>query len=544
MLNWKRTLTLTLCLLAVAAASVNIFAEGESTATPADATVTTAAPAETTAPAPAETTAAPAETTTPAPTYSFQLTLLLDDGTTYQTLSQTAAAATCTFPLAAPAKTGYTFKGWSDGSALYQTAYSAAPGAHTLRAVWEATLYTITYVDDGAVLSTGTYTMDSVTPLPTLNKTGYTFAGWALNGQKLTSALPAGLCGNITLTAQWQVNTYTITFNTTGGAPLPTATYTIESGAVLPTPTRDGYTFTGWATLDGQSVALIPPAAYGDITLFAKWQANTYTIVFDAAGGSAVAPVPYTIETGAELPTPVRAGYTFLGWFAADGQKVSSIPSGRFGDVALTAQWLEQSAAITYTASVGGSLSTEAELVGKDTGTPASSPTAAAGYRFAGWYCDAAYTVPVDAGWVTADGTLHPQKLGGLHADAAYYAKFELLLGELTISAACLDREQSLIFTVTGQPSAAELGPISLTVVIPAGQTAVTIADLPVGVYTISAQNGWSWRCTALGDLTLLVQAGDSSNRVSFQTTLRQDKRRWLNDCIYDKKENGKETAP
>lgn len=414
-MNRKHACALILCAL-LGSATLNIFA-AETTVTPAETTApetTTAAP-QTTTPAP-ETTTAPITTapeTTAAPTYSYQLTLLLDDGTVCQSYSQTTTAASCTFPLISPpAKHGYTFLGWTDGFNLYNNAYLAAPGSHTLRAVWEATAYTVTYVDGSTVLGLDTYTVEKAPSLLPRTKDGYTFLGWALNGQILP-VFPSGVTGNITLTAQWQLNKYTVSFDTTGGDPLPASPYTIESGLVLPSPTRTGYTFTGWTTLTGTPVGVIPVGTYGNIALRAQWEAINYTITYNSAGGTALPPTMYTIETGARLPTPTRPGYTFSGWRDERGLPVDAVPVGSYGNIALTAEWIEQTVTIHYTAAtVGGTVSVPTETIGMATGMPMSTAIPNAGYRFAGWYRDPACTIPVEAGWVDATAAIHPQRSG------------------------------------------------------------------------------------------------------------------------------------
>jgi len=117
----------------------------------------------------------------------------------------------------------------------------------------------------------------------------------------------------------------------------------------------------------------------------------------------------------------------------------------------------------------------------------------------------------VDSG----SGVLNPQKdASGLYEHGTvYYAKFQLKLGSLTVTAAGVDAVQSLIFTVVLDPDAAELADITLTVVIPAGETSVKICDLPAGVCTVTAQNGWSWRYDIAAD------AVDAARAASAQST-------------------------
>jgi len=128
---------------------------------------------------------------------------------------------------------------------------------------------------------------------------------------------------------------HTITFNPTGGIVNPATMQTQEDGtlASLPTPTRAGYTFLGWFTEEtgGEQVTLTT-VFDADATVYAQWKTMTpvpvlHTITFNPTGGTVNPTTMQTQEDGtlASLPTPTRAGYTFLGWFTAEagGEQVT-----------------------------------------------------------------------------------------------------------------------------------------------------------------------------------------------------------------------------
>ena len=105
------------------------------------------------------------------------------------------------------------------------------------------------------MLFRSTYNIEQAITLPSPTKTGYTFAGWKVTmaggNWKTTDSVykgtvAAGKYGNVTLTAQWTVNTYTITYKYNNGAADTTAKYTIEQSITLPSPSKTGYTFAGW----------------------------------------------------------------------------------------------------------------------------------------------------------------------------------------------------------------------------------------------------------------------------------------------------------
>lgn len=119
----------------------------------------------------------------------------------------------------------------------------------------------------------------------------------------------------------------TITLNPNGGA-LPE--YSLVAGAALPIPTKTGYTFAGWyenQEFSGDPVTDVPTDSTENLNFYAKWTANTYTVIFDANGGS-VNPTSAVTVAGklTSLPTPTYDGYDFIGWYTQKdgGEKVTT----------------------------------------------------------------------------------------------------------------------------------------------------------------------------------------------------------------------------
>ena len=140
---------------------------------------------------------------------------------------------------------------------------------------------------------------------------------------------------------------YTVTFDATGGSVSPT-TRTVASGAsvgTLPTPTRTGWTFTGWFTAEtGGTQVSAATQVTRDVTYYAQWTPVQNTVTFNANGGS-VSPTTRTVASGASvgtLPTPTRTGWTFTGWFTAltGGTQVSAATQVT-RDVTYYAQWTQ-----------------------------------------------------------------------------------------------------------------------------------------------------------------------------------------------------------
>ena len=152
---------------------------------------------------------------------------------------------------------------------------------------------------------------------------GYTFISW---DKAIPATMPAE---NMTLTAQWRINQYTITFDTDGGSAIAPITQDYGTAITAPAaPTKTGYTFAGW----DRAIPATMPA--GDMTIKANWAVNQYTISFDTDGGSNIAPITQDYGTAIAAPAaPTKTGYTFAGW---DRTIPNTMPAE---DLTLTAHW-------------------------------------------------------------------------------------------------------------------------------------------------------------------------------------------------------------
>ena len=144
-------------------------------------------------------------------------------------------------------------------------------------------------------------------------RTGHTQVGWAtVDGGEKVYGLDDIYTKNeaLTLYPVWSTNQYTITFDTAGGSEIAPITQDYGTNIAAPAdPTREGYTFIGW----DRDIPEIMPAE--NMTVTAKWEINRYTITFDTAGGSEIAPITQGYGTAITAPAdPTREGYTFIGW--------------------------------------------------------------------------------------------------------------------------------------------------------------------------------------------------------------------------------------
>ena len=159
------------------------------------------------------------------------------------------------------------------------------------------------------------------------SRQGYQFTDWYLDDTKYD--FNAAVTGNMTLTAKWTANSYTITFDTGGGSAIAPITQDYGTQITAPAdPTREGYTFIGW----DKAIPATMPAE--DLTVTAQWRINQYTIAFDTDGGSAIAPITQDYGTQITAPAdPTREGYTFIGW---DKAIPATMPAE---NITITAQW-------------------------------------------------------------------------------------------------------------------------------------------------------------------------------------------------------------
>lgn len=155
------------------------------------------------------------------------------------------------------------------------------------------------------------------------SRAGYTFTGWNTAPDGSGDPYNAGdsVSGNMTLYAQWNMNPYTVTFDSNGGSLVPSQTVYHEDTAEQPAnPVKTDYAFAGWYTDNEtfQNVWDFNNLVTENITLYARWENNNnnYTVTFESNGGTAVE--GQTVLHGATVTKPkdpIKEGYTFMGWY-------------------------------------------------------------------------------------------------------------------------------------------------------------------------------------------------------------------------------------
>ena len=281
-------------------------------------------------------------------------------------------------------RTGYTFKGWYDNENLTGSPVTAIGGAETGNkeywAKWEINQYTITFDTNGGseiAPITQDYGTEITAPADPTRK-GYTFKGW---DKEIPETMPAE---NITVKAQWEINQYTITFDTNGGSEIAPITQDYGTEITAPAdPTRKGYTFKGW----DKEIPETMPAE--NITVKAQWEINQYTITFDTNGGSEIAPITQDYGTEITAPAdPTRKGYTFKGW---DKEIPETMPAE---NITVKAQWEINQYTITFDTNGGSEIAPITQDYGTEITAPAD-PTRK-GYTFKGWDKEIPETMPAE----------------------------------------------------------------------------------------------------------------------------------------------------
>ena len=330
-------------------------------------------------------------------------------------------------PITAPAdpiREGYTFIGWDRDIPKTMPAENI-----TVTAQWEINQYTITFDTNGGS-EIAPITQDygtEITAPDNPTRKGYTFKGW---DKEIPETMPAE---NITVTAQWEINRYTITFDTNGGSEIAPITQDYGTKITAPAdPTRKGYTFKGW----DKEIPKTMPAE--NMTVKAQWEINQYAITFDTNGGSEIAPITQDYGTAITAPdNPTREGYTFIGW---DRDIPEIMPAE---NIAVTAQWEINRYTITFD-TAGGS---EIAPITQDYGTNITAPAdpTRKGYTFKGWDKEIPETMPAENITITARWRDTEKPTGEIIIGTNKWNKF---LNELTFGIFFKDTQEVTINAV------------------------------------------------------------------------------------------------
>ena len=293
----------------------------------------------------------------------YNIVYTMDGGTATPANPTTYTIESSAITLNNPTKAGYDFAGWTgtdlDAATTEVTIAAGSTGIRSYTATWTPTVYNIVYTDDGTATPANPTTYTIETPTFTLTnptKTGHTFKGWKLNGEgvaQMTVTITTGSTGDKAYTATWQVNQYTITFDSNGGSDVDPITQDYGTTITSPdVPTRTGYDFDGWSP----AVPATMPAE--NMTVVAQWTLATYTVTITGGGVTADNTTPeygddvvLTIMTDPDATlTSLKVNGTEVKESIADNQYTIENVSG---DINVVATWSSTKEFITLAQGVG-----------------------------------------------------------------------------------------------------------------------------------------------------------------------------------------------
>lgn len=330
---------------------------------------------------------------------------------------------------------------YTDEALTKEYSATAITADTTLYAKYDENQYTVAFAYDytgapAAPTSVKAYYTGTIA-LPTADtRIGYTFDGWYYGDIEVTTstqyqALDSDGDGNgdgdgvtgVTLTAKYDATDYTVVYhlNYTDATDTPASTVFEWDDTLntLATPTRDGYTLAGWAKTDNATAETViaTAATYGsvftdatdtEVEVYAVWTAKEYTVAFDLNDDTDTS-TPDSIDsitdmtwsgTFSGLVTPVRAGYTFDGWYYDSGSISNHVIDGdtysedigvddNTNPVTLTAKWTEKTDyTLTFNDQIDNTADDTDTMAWTGTVTLPTAPTQT-GYTFGGWYTDA-----------------------------------------------------------------------------------------------------------------------------------------------------------
>lgn len=261
-----------------------------------------------------------------------------------------------------PSKVGYTFAGWApEGQASYYNFNTPVTSDITLVAVWQTTqICTITFNLNGGYGDFPDITINRLEkieePSAKPAKAGNHFKYWALSTDLTKEYNWNNLVSeNITLIAVWENFNRVVSFNSNGGTAAP-GTIILNVGDCVSDfekmlnenqPERIGYTFEFWATSPTSNVAYnLDLPVTNNLTLYAIWRINTYTVSFNLDGGSGSFPnktINYGSTVSKPAATPTKDGFTFKYW-ALSGQTTEyNFSTPVTSDITLVAIWEQDS---------------------------------------------------------------------------------------------------------------------------------------------------------------------------------------------------------
>ena len=303
------------------------------------------------------------------------------------------------------------------------TALAVQPdGSLVIKLYYPRSAYTVSYDANGhGIAPSPQYNVlyGSTLSEPTApSDKGWTFGGWytdpaCTDGNEWTFGQGGStVTGDTTLYAKWTAKTYTVTYDTQGGAAIADKTGVLWADSSLTaTPTRPGYTFTGWNTrADSTGDTVDATTTYSTLaggddtqaseTIYAQWEMRSdFTLHYDSAGGTDVSDRDGVSwgQTDLVPAAPTLTGYTLDGWYTAAGDKIdattpfSAVDPTAASDATLTAHWSANAYSVVFDkngADATGAMADE-PMTYDATAALTANVFGRPGYDFTGWNTEA-----------------------------------------------------------------------------------------------------------------------------------------------------------
>jgi uncharacterized repeat protein (TIGR02543 family) len=317
-----------------------------------------------------------------------------------------------------PNRLGFSFQGWYLDEAFTKPLTQTKMPAEDLYlyAKWDINIYTVTFVDlFNRPLRTTFVGHGETAPAPnvpniTSGNTLYVFRGWDNPHQNITSSITIKALYNQSTISSPPVQSarvITLTFESNGGTTVPELTQNEETSITLASPTRTGYAFEGWFEDSGlNSLFNATEMPSSDLTLYAKWTAKTYTIVFDGNGGTGTME-SLSVSFSGIVSVPAISGitrthYNFEGWnTSADGSGVNyfvddNIEMNSEG-INLYAIWSAVVYSISYDLFLSGVTNSNPTSYTVESGTITLTSPSRVGYTFNHWTLSNTQVTTIDA---------------------------------------------------------------------------------------------------------------------------------------------------
>lgn len=213
------------------------------------------------------------------------------------------------------------------------------------------------------------------------SREGYTFKSWYKDGKEFN--FETLITEDITLTAKWEINKYTVKFDSNGGTEVKPQTVEFNKTVNKPEdPTKEGHTFEGW--YKGDKEFDFKTSITEDITLTAKWKLKEYSVTFDSNNETQPQEVLVTHGEKVKAPlNPTKEGHTFKGWFKGDVP--FDFDTLITDDITLTAKWEINKYTVTFVSGVEQQVDSQTVEYGSFATRPdveLENPD----YIFRGWY--------------------------------------------------------------------------------------------------------------------------------------------------------------